>query len=223
MFPNQNNASERTPERGAEPAAAPLQPPQGSILPEDEGASVRLLDRASLLLAGLFVAGIICMYVLSLKSGPAKASAEQLRVETQVNSALSELRNTSIGVGAPGGKRDVTAVFYYEARQRQIPIASLPGNAFVFKRPSHASVAFVSVKEPKPADQPRLDEIQALAEAKKLELQSVLAGTHGATAMISNNLLTKGQSIRGWTVEKIFPRRVVLIRNGRRYTLEMAK
>ena len=55
------------------------------------------------------------------------------------------------------------------------------------------------------------------------ELQSVLSGAQGAVAMISGDLLTEGQDVKGWTVRSIAPREVVLAREGLEYVLQMPK
>jgi hypothetical protein len=59
-----------------------------------------------------------------------------------------------------------------------------------------------------------------LAAAKGLKLQSVLSG-RTPTAMISNNVLTVGQTISGWTVAEIHPRYVVLTWETHKFELRM--
>ena len=56
-----------------------------------------------------------------------------------------------------------------------------------------------------------------------LSLQSVVTGEHGTMAMISNNLLTVGQRIHGWTVSEIGPRHVVLAWKDRQHVLHMPR
>ncbi|HOF19416.1 MAG TPA: hypothetical protein PK082_10945, partial [Phycisphaerae bacterium] len=64
---------------------------------------------------------------------------------------------------------------------------------------------------------------QALDAVRQLTLQSVLVGTHGATAMVSNNLLTEGQTISGWKVEKIRPDEVVLTWKNQKHVLRISQ
>jgi len=59
-----------------------------------------------------------------------------------------------------------------------------------------------------------------MAEVRKLRLQSVLVGRQTA-AMVSNNLLTTGQTINGWTVSRIEPREVELTWKDQKYVLEL--
>ena len=114
--------------------------------------------------------------------------------------------------------------FYYEAKQRQIPLAELRGNPFVFHRPDTAPP---EAPAPKQASEPPKDNHQereladALAAARQLTLQSVLVGAHGATAMISNNLLTEGAQINGWTVKAVRAREVTLAWKDQEHVLTM--
>ena len=64
---------------------------------------------------------------------------------------------------------------------------------------------------------------EAAAAAKRMQLQSILSSTHGKrkVAMISNNLLTEGQRIDGWTVVQIQPRSVTLKWKDRTFVLRM--
>jgi hypothetical protein len=57
--------------------------------------------------------------------------------------------------------------------------------------------------------------------AKTLTLQSVLTGASGATAVISNNLLAEGQTIRGWTISKILSKEVLLTWKEQTFVLKM--
>ncbi len=190
----------------------------------EPGSAVKRAVAANMLLAGLFAAGIACLWGLSLHKGPATACAEEMTVETTVDTALSQLTPSS-------GKssKETAAVldtFYYEARHRQLPQGRLKGNPFILTMPVRA-VAAPTEATPTPAPTPVVASntaaCEALAAAAKLSLQSVLMGNHETVAMISNNLLTEGQTIQGWTVSKIEPREVTLTWNDQKYVLHMAE
>jgi len=51
----------------------------------------------------------------------------------------------------------------------------------------------------------------------------VLSGSSGRFATISNNLLTEGQTISGWTVSKIIPGEVVLTWRDQTHVLKMGE
>jgi len=172
-------------------------------------------------LAGLFVAAIGCLYLLSLRGGPQEASADQRQAEARVDAALVQMNAAS---SARAGKDETTTVvdtFYYEAKQRQIPIETIAGNAFIYHPPG--ATQDEQALNPNPEDQPDPQRAQELAEVRQLKLQSVLMGPQGARAMISNNVLAKGQTISGWTIESIKPREVLLSREGQTYLLQMPR
>ena len=178
------------------------------------------MQGANLLLAALFAAGIGGVYLLSLRQGPAEASAQERQTEVQVDTALARL---SAGSVAQTKAKVLVDAFYYQASQRQIPVEDLWGNPFLFTPPQRpeptTKPADEKPKRPIPGENPSGPD--PLAEARKLSLQSVLMGTDGRKAMISNNLLGEGQVIRGWTVQTIESRTVVLAREGKTYILKM--
>ncbi len=183
------------------------------------------MARSNAILGVMFVVGIASVYGIKMMAEPERASAKQLAVESQVDLALIKMNaDNSDDLIKIADTASLVSTFYYDASQRQIPIERLTGTPFVYKlprlvnfQPNEAqpefSIQFVKAK--------RLSD--AKIEVRKLTLQSVMTGRDGATAIISNNLLACGQTIRGWTVEKISSREVVLEWNGHRYTLEMAQ
>ena len=190
----------------------------------DETARKRALPSLSLLngnlgLVAMFAAGIGAIYLLSLRTGPATASAESKSAEVQVDDALTRLTK-----GDPNNLKASTVVstFYLQARQRQIPLEGLRQNPFVFRMPAQAAVV-PATGPAQPVVETQPDELAALDEVRHLRLQSVMQGSGGATAMISNNLLTEGQKIRGWTVKKIGSDRVLLIFQSHEHVLTLPR
>jgi hypothetical protein len=182
------------------------------------------LNRANLMLAVLFAAGIVGLWMLSLRNGPQQASAQQKSVEMKIDAALTQFGAITAGKSATETAA-VVDTFYYEAKQRQVPADELEGNPFVYVAPTSDSTPDATSSTPQPAA--RTEQAQtkakALSAVKQLKLQSVLMGNGGVTAMISNNLLTKGQSIHGWTVTEITSRTVTLEWDDQQYVLEMPK
>jgi hypothetical protein len=191
---------------------------------EQAGGALRAFKQGNMPLVVLFAAGIVCVYLLSLRQGPARASAQQQADEMRVESALVQLRVRADGTKTPAGSAAaMVETFYYETRQRQIPPDQLVGNPFEFKLPRNESPKPVATP-PTGSEEPLGDVTRfgdALAAVKQLRLQSVLSGPYGATAMISNNLLTEGQVICGWTVSKIQPQSVILMWKDQTYELKM--
>ena len=180
------------------------------------------LTRENMLLTALFIAGIACVYFLSLRGGPQTASAQEKLTELRVNNAISGLTQID---NTHETAMEVVHTFYHQASQRQIPLKNLKANPFVFKIPGPVKpVAAAKTKQtPAPVKKANDQAKQAMKEVANLKLQSILTGSHGAMAMISNNLLTKGQRIVGWTVADIEPRRVVLTWRDKTYVLKISQ
>lgn len=186
-----------------------------------------LANKGNLLLASVLIAGLVAVYLLSLRKGPepAAASQQQQAVETNVDSALKRLEQ--LAAGNPDDRNSAAALvktFCADASQFQVPVDQLAGNPFVFKMPTPPPPGNPGAGTPTPVVQGELRELsQAMGAVKKLSLQSVLMGSPRATATISNNLLAEGQKICGWTVSKILPREVVLTWKDRTYVLTMPR
>jgi len=182
--------------------------------------------RSNLFLAALFITGAAVVYGLSYGKGPKKASAEEKLVEAQVDSAilrLSQQLSNRSSAPRPGQiTKEILHSFQERILKSQIPLQRLTKNPFVFVQPVRKPMISVVNKGPdkkRPSlnrGETQEDVINAL---KKLHLQSVMIGRNGATAIISNNLLTVGQKIEGFTIENITPRKVVLSRHDKRYIL----
>lgn len=178
-------------------------------------------SKHALVIGGMVVATFACVFALSRGAkGPDVADAKQALIEQQVETAVKALDTVGKDDTAPavrGG--DVAKSFYYQAAERQVPISQLTGNPFVYKPPM---VKPVTAETPRPAKpEPAPDEDSGAVT--KLTLQSVLVGTQAPAAMISNNLLTRGQQINGWTLVEINPRSVVLERKGTTFVLTMTE
>lgn len=182
----------------------------------------RRLNMPNFVLVGLFLAGVGCLYAMSLHVGPRKASANETSAEAKVDAALTQLTTAPRTAELQKETRGIVDTFYYEARQRQVPLDKLTGNPFAFEAAVDTS-RLPAQDDAAPAAPVPQGAAEAMAAAAQLKLQSVLRGTHGATAMISNNLLSEGQVINGWTVQSIEPRQVTLTWNDQQYVLKMPR
>lgn len=207
--------------------SGPQSLPAAAAVDDENPRSAALKDNA--LVIGLFLAGIAAVYLLSLRGGPAEASAEQRAAEQQVESALDQLGRLPSG-STPGSKRamEVVNTFYYEASQRQIPPDQLRDNPFCFHAPSRVETPAKTAPDPEPQTDPKVAArekrlSEAMQAARSLQLQSILKGGDGAKALISNNLLSEGDLIQGWTIRKIESKQVLLDWKEHTYVLEMQK
>ena len=170
---------------------------------------------------GLFAAGLAFLYVMNLMKGPATASAQQMQAQSDVEQALIKLSSSGAAPGPGKTTAAIVETFYCEAKHRQIPADSLKSNPFVFKAippapPPAPPEANVVVKSVEPGVAEAMDAVKALS------LRSVLMGAKPA-AIISDNLLTEGQSIHGWTVTKILAREVHLSWKDKTHILKMSE
>lgn len=183
---------------------------QTATLPEPSSRPGRKFNiiRGNLMLAGLFIGGLAGVYLLSLRGGPAQASAEQAKTELQVDAAVTNLK--SIGNAESRRKaREIIASFQRDASERQIPLSAIKEDPFL-ARSGESSTAGTGAKTPTPEVVP-VDQRDAERAVKGLRLQSVMASGKGlSAAMINNNLVALGQTVNGWTVVEIRPQRVVL-------------
>lgn len=184
--------------------------------------------RSNIFLVVLFVGAAATVYGLSLRKGPAEASAEQKTMECRVDSAILRIADTSsTDVKTPSSGQvtsQILKTFYDQVTERQIPLRDLKKNPFVFVPAKRAIIPVVkkSSKAKPPEKTPEeISREEALAALKTLQLQSVMMGRNGGTALISNNLLTVGQTIEGFKIKSVSPRLVVLVRDGSEYMLEM--
>ena len=179
-----------------------------------EGQSARA---ANLVLAGLFIAGMACVYLLSLHDGPARATAQQQAAELQVDSALKRLQKPAKGSAKPEATaQEMINDLFERVCDRQVPLSNLRGNPFAFVPQAAAPVL---VKDDKTN---RMNPATAaLQRAEALRLQSIVVAENGTAAVISDNLLTVGQKVAGWTVAAIRGRCVVLKWKKLTYVLKM--
>jgi len=190
---------------GASVATNPEAAPTGRSIPG---------GRHVFVIGSMAVVAIACVYGLSRGArGPTGADAKQSLIEQQVECAVKGF--DAAGKADPKSvvrADDVAKSFYYQATERQVPLARLRGNPFVYK-PAEPKVGSAPASMPSPGDATPGKKPEPAA-VPKLLLQSVLVGSQGRAAMISDNLLTRGQQIDGWTVVEINSRSVVLEREG---------
>jgi len=191
-----------------------------SVVPKAKGNP--FLTRGSLLLLGIYAAGFVALYALGLRSGPSIAMGQQDLVYAKVDAALN-LLDAKPSPGQLAKRTNAKAIaddFYTAARQRQIDPKQLAGNPFIFRLKEPEAAPIKIVQETVQKDEVPAELKAAMAEVKKLRLQSILVGRQTA-AMVSNNLLTTGQTINGWTVSRIEPREVELTWKDQKYVLEL--
>ena len=180
--------------------------------------SARKFGQGNILLVVMLVFAAGGLYLLrQWKASPASASAETRLMEATVDSAILQMDQAGASAKAADVEKVVSA-FYTRAERRQIAPEDLGRNPFQFRAglmppaPSGKSGPAEAKGPPPPP------------EVQDLKLQFVLISPSGrSTAMISSNILTVGQKIRGWTVKEIQLRKVILEYKGKTYELKQEK
>jgi hypothetical protein len=204
------------------PGEGELSPGEGAGGPHSLGALKNLMT-GNWLLVGLFGAGLAFLYAMNLMKGPSPASAQQIQAQSSVEEALAKLSVSGAAPAAGKTTKAIVETFYCEAKHRQIPAEAIKSNPFVFRAVA-PPLPQAAVVEPTASTKPAASNAaaEALDAVKALKLSSVLMGAKPA-AIISDNLLTEGQSIHGWTVNKILAREVQLSWKDQTYVLRMSE
>ena len=122
--------------------------------------------------------------------------------------------------------RELLMSFHTEISSRQVPLAGLKKDPFVFVPPMRSEPPRAAGPDKAIGNQQQDSEAATLglmqARLAKLRVQSIMTG-HGssATAIISNHLVTAGQKIDGFTVKSIASKTVVLGWKDKSFTLKM--
>lgn len=188
------------------------------------------INANNVVLAAMFIAGIVAVYALKLSVKPKDATAAQQENETKVKARIAALSQSS--TRKPTGRSENDSVMnalHNDARQRQIPTSVVVKNPFVFNKPKPkpppASVAGDKQAANRDPDAELL-KAKALSDVRRLELQSILTGAK-PLAMISSRSLTVGDRISGWTVSAVKSMHVTMTwkdKSGKHtleYTLKM--
>ncbi len=222
-MPNENvNAAESTPAALEPPPLPPTAAPAKGPLGMSRKTQAFIAD--NLMLAVMFAGGILGVYLLSLRGGPAKASAEQLAAESQVDAAITSTKSSS--PAAKANEKAIIERFSNDAASRQIPLDKLHKNPFIFtpgqsKTPTPEPVRFMPTPKAAPVD-PELQSANAVF--KTLSLQAILKDRTGKSqATISGNPISQGQMISGWTVSRITETEVELTWRDQKRTLKMSE
>jgi hypothetical protein len=214
---------------GAPGMAAPGSPelPQAQMPPPSPLPEAKVnpfMTRGSLALLGMCAAGFIALYLLGGRSGPSAAMGEQVLVHAKVEAALKVMDSqpTAAELSKRTNAKAIADDFYTAARQRQVDRKQLERNPFVFKEKAPDAAPIELPREVEIKDNVPAELKAALEDVKGLRLQTVLVGRSPA-ALISNNLVTRGQVIKGWTVTRIDSREVELTWKDQKHVLDLPK
>ncbi|MCP4375698.1 MAG: hypothetical protein GY794_05925 [bacterium] len=177
--------------------------------------------RANLVLAILFLAGMAIVYFMSMHNDITEADPLGVANETIVNSAVQQFQADAAKTenAADDGNMNPTEIareMMTGTSKRQVPLDDLKDNPFVLVP---ASQSEHDPEETTPVG--RSTGVTALQRAEALRLQSIVSTNNRSLAIISDRLVTVGQEIAGWKVEKIGNGQVILKRKDLTYVLRV--
>ena len=184
----------------------------------------------NIVLAAMFVGGVVAVYILKLSMQPDMASAKQRSAELKVDAAIAQMASPKPVAPGLATAKSVVETLRNDAFDRQIPAWAVGKNPFIFKVPRKKKPEDRSAVETTPGwnmgNDIELAKAEALSNVRGLELQTTMIAAE-PIAMISGRSITKGRTVRGWTVVSIESTRVTLTwrskdgKHGLKYVLSM--
>ncbi len=182
----------------------------------------RNVRRSTILLASLFILGLLCLFFMIKKSSPqtAKASSGQGRTEeAQIETAITRL----IGVRSEIFNRmgEIVKKFYEFSDVQQVKVDELAKNPFKLE------IFMGDLKEKSDTEfginAKMLRQEQLKKQTKNMQLLSIMATDTSEYCMIDDRILHEGDSIRGFNVHRIGDSTVTLESDGMEVILKLSE
>jgi hypothetical protein len=169
---------------------------QGYITVAAQDKKVR---QSTVMLAALFGIGLLCLFFMIKKSGPSAASALPPGAEElQMEKAIANL--TGVRSEMCSGLEMIVKKFYDFSDVQQKQVEKLTKNPFKYEK-------FWNDFDKNGANDPAKN---LSLQASELELISIMQSNGRNCCMINDKLLYEGESIRGFTIERINDKSVQL-------------
>ena len=216
MSSEQDNGELQVPEAGGVGGADDL----NAALTEGEATFVttekkQQVSTGTLVVGGLIVAAAAIAYVMHIRTGPAKASAATGVADQTISQFLShDSQNAAKMRQLLKDTEKAVQQFQQQPAKTQVPLDQLKTNPF------RAETGEVSDAVGKAQEKRKKEDL--LKEVQTLRVQSIMSGNRKA-AMINNALLTEGESVQGFEIEKITADAVIVRKDGSRFALKMQK
>ena len=158
--------------------------------------------RSTILLAVLFIAGLLCLWFMIKKSTPSTAVATTVDTEqTQVEQAMSRL--TGVKSEMFSRMDEIVKKFYEFSDVLQIKVDELAKNPFTLDLYVGGSKKKTE-QEPAPKmDVALLWRQEIERKAQELKLLSIMQSDQGACCMIGDKILRNGDSIQDFVISQI--------------------
>lgn len=161
----------------------------------------RRARKSTMLLAILFIVGLLCLWFMIKKSTPQSASAAAINTEeTQIETAIARL--TGIKSEIFSRMDEIVNKFYEFSEVLQVQVNELAKNPFELE-------VFLANLKRKPDEKiPEIDpetirQQQIRQKSRQMQLVSIMQSEQGTCCMIDNKILYEGDLIRDFRVHQI--------------------
>ena len=184
-----------------------------------QGKRVR---KSTMLLAVLFIIGLLCLWFMIKKSTPKAASAEAgNKEETLIETAIARL--TGVKSTMFSRMDEIVSKFYEFSDVPQVKVNELAKNPFELE-------TFLANLKEKPGAEEKGNEIDAnmlwqqmRQKSKGMQLWSIMQSNQENRCMIDDEILREGESIKGFEVRQIGDNFVKLESNGVEIVLKLTE
>jgi hypothetical protein len=158
--------------------------------------------KSTMLLAILFVMGLLCLGYMIKKSAPQTASATTNQTEeTKVEAALARL--TGVKSEMFSKMDQIVKKFYEFSSVMQVQVNELAKNPFTLELLLADAKEVPVVEETSEMDFATIWRQQMRQKTKDMKLLSIMCSDQGKTCMIGSKILCEGESIQGFKVREI--------------------
>jgi len=173
------------------------------------------LKQSTYFLAGLFVIGGLCLWLMIKKAAPAAASAASKPAveQAQIDTVIAQLNGMQTEIGSQ--MKTMTGRIHTVTEVGQVGVSELQKNPFV----QETAVSDSGI--PDTLAQKQILEAKLRHKAAGMELLSITASGGSTICMINDTVLRVGDSINGFTVKEITPTTVSLEESDVQIQLKM--
>jgi preprotein translocase subunit SecG len=190
-----------------------------------EARDKKNVRRSTILLAGLFALGLLCLWFMIKKSSPQTAAASPGKVNTeeaQIEAAIAQL--TGVGSEMFDRMGEIVKKFYEFSDVQQVKVDELVKNPFKHE------ILLGGLKEKSDTEEGSfganaeiIRQEQLRQQTKNMQLLSIVATDRGKCCVIDDKRLYEGDSIRGFNVRRIGDSTVLLESNGVEIILKLSE
>ena len=164
-------------------------------------ASKKRSRKSTIVLAVLFIIGLLCLGYMIKKSSPQAASAAPDKTEeTKLEAAIARL--TGVKSEMLNGMDEVVTRFHDFSDVLQVKVGELVKNPFELETFSTKEESLVEVKVPE-VDAAMAQQQRVRQMAKEMKLLSIMQSERGKCCMVGDKILYEGDSIKEFKVRHI--------------------